>query len=81
MLVVRIISGKICKIFRYCDYLPGGKAITIYKGCHHYENTELRSVKGWRKAYKKPIYDKYVFLCVQNIPMKAVLATVSIKIP
>lgn len=54
-------STKVRKFLRYCDRYSDGKAISIYRGHQPYDNTELRTVKGWRKIYRKPISDDYVF--------------------
>lgn len=54
-------STKIRKILRYCDRYSDGKAISIYRGHQPYDDTELRTVKGWRKIYRKPKSEFYVF--------------------
>lgn len=48
-------------LLRYCDRYSDGKAISIYRGHQPYDDTELRTVKGWRKIYRKPISEDYIF--------------------
>ena len=54
-------SKKVRKIVRYCDYFSDGKATTIYRGHQPYDNTELRTIKGWEREWRKPKSSDYVF--------------------
>lgn len=54
-------STKVRKFLRYCDRYLDGKAISIYRGHQPYDDSELRTIKGWRKIYRKPISEDYVF--------------------
>lgn len=54
-------STKVRKFLRYCDRYSDGKAISIYRGHQPYDDSELRTIKGWRKIYRKPISEDYIF--------------------
>ena len=59
-------STKVRKIVRYCDYFSDGKATTIYRRHQPYDNTELRTIKGWERVWRKPKSSDYVFSMRSN---------------